>query len=73
MTLKILRAADFKNIKSDSWLNKIHVLFGFAVILQVFVTHLKREIFKQSPIVFKCVSKTCKCTAKTKHNVVIIN
>ena len=42
-------------------------LIGFAVILQVFATHLKTVTN-----FLKSVAKTCKVTAKTKNNVDVI-
>ena len=58
--------------KYDSWLHKINKLLVFAVILQVFWHTSENWIVKFLLIIFKTAANSCKGTAKTKHNVVII-
>ena len=70
--LFILSPCNSVNARKDSWHHRFDVLSGFAVVLQVFDTPLRREIVKLSPNIFKSVAKTCQSTEKTKDNLVII-
>ena len=47
-------------------------IIWFCCNFSSFGCTFEKLILKQLPIIFKCVSKTCKGTAKTKHSVVII-
>ena len=60
------------SVRNDSCVDKINILFGIAVILQVCAIHLKRWIIKHLTIIFKIVAKICRGTSKIKHHAIII-
>ena len=64
----ILSLYDSISARNDNWLHKINMLFEFAVILQVFATHLKMKCKAFNNYLQKC-SKNFK---KIKHHVIII-